>query len=95
MCAERMHQLCGGRRRCDRVFVDGFGGCGGNVVAMARSGCARVIGVDISQPRLEMCQHNAGIYRVAGTVETRCADLFEQAPHLEVGFDSSACCDFG
>ena len=75
------------------VLVDGFGGCGGNVVAMARGQCKSVIAVDTSRERLDMCLHNAAVYGVQHKVETMCADFFAVAPTLQVRQKSSARCD--
>ena len=46
--------------RC--VAVDPFAGVGGNVIQMALR-CERVIAVDNSPERLEICRHNAQVRR--------------------------------
>lgn len=71
-------------RLLGKVVVDGFAGCGGNIVAMARSGAQRVVAIDTCQQRLEHTLHNARVYGVDARVETRCADFFQVAPELEV-----------
>ena len=69
-----------------RVLVDGFAGCGGNVVAMARmcSHAHRVIAIDTHPMRLKACLHNAAIYGVEHKVQAVHSDFFAVAPHLQV-----------
>ena len=67
-----------------RVVVDGFAGCGGNIVALARSGAERVIAVDHSQAKLDMVKHNAAVYGVEGRVTSIRGNFFDVAPRLHV-----------
>ena len=67
-----------------KVAVDGFAGCGGNIVALARAGCSHVVAVDICQPRLDLTRHNAAVYGVEDRVHTICNDFFIVAPTLDV-----------
>ncbi|KAK7040778.1 putative diacylglycerol O-acyltransferase tgs1 [Paramarasmius palmivorus] len=50
-------------------FLDAFCGVGGNAIAFARAGCARVIALDTSATRLALARHNAQIYGVAEYIE--------------------------
>lgn len=66
------------------VVVDGMCGCGGDVVAMARCGFQKVIGIDLDKSRLLATEHNAHIYGVADRVTTIAGDFTQLAPGLQV-----------
>ncbi|GFR47033.1 hypothetical protein Agub_g8718, partial [Astrephomene gubernaculifera] len=65
------------------VALDACCGCGGNVIQMARV-FPVVMGVEISERRVEMARHNAGVYEVSHKCQFLCADFFQVAPELKV-----------
>ena len=56
------------------VVVDAFGGVGGNAIQFALAGC-HVVCMDLDALRLDLAQHNAAIYGVAGRVDFVCGDF--------------------
>ncbi|KAK9811438.1 hypothetical protein WJX72_003916 [[Myrmecia] bisecta] len=64
------------------VVVDAFAGVGGNTIQFAAA-CRHVIAVDVCQARLELAQHNAGVYGVVQKADFVCADFFRIAPSLK------------
>jgi len=64
--------------RASGVVIDGTCGVGGLTIALARSSeVDRVIAVDVSEERLAMARHNAGIYGVADKIRFVLGDVVE------------------
>ncbi|KXZ46728.1 hypothetical protein GPECTOR_41g693 [Gonium pectorale] len=65
------------------VALDACCGCGGNVIQMATA-FPLVMGVEISERRVQMARHNADVYGLAHKCQLVCADFFQVAPDLKV-----------
>ena len=73
------------------VVVDAFGGVGGNAIQFALAGC-HVVCMDLDALRLDLAQHNAAIYGVAGRVDFVCGDFLRVSERRAPATRSAEAC---
>uniref|UniRef100_H3DLA1 Trimethylguanosine synthase n=1 Tax=Tetraodon nigroviridis TaxID=99883 RepID=H3DLA1_TETNG len=64
-----------------QLVIDAFCGVGGNAIQFALTG-KRVLAIDINAERLDLAQHNAGVYNVADRIDFVQGDFLRLAPRL-------------
>lgn len=72
---ERCTQLARHHRLVLDTALDGFCGCGGNAISLAKA-FKRVIAVDLDPLKVTSCKHNAGIYSVGENMHFLNDDIY-------------------